>query len=105
MKKGKVYVKTSELKVESIPALMIGRFAVQKQWRGKGIGRFMMRHIVGLALEMQQYQGLRLLVLNAKPGSVRFYQRMGFDFTDDRAEKNKRNKTMFLDLEAIKDVA
>lgn len=105
-KKGKVFYKSRELHLEDVPALMIGRFAVQTRWKRRGIGKAMMRHIVGMAFALNELHACRLLILNAKPNeeSVRFYRAMKFEFTDDHAEKNRRNKTMFLDLKELEGV-
>jgi GNAT superfamily N-acetyltransferase len=107
VKKGKVFFKSGELRLEAVPALMIGRFATAKAWKRKGIGTAMMRYIAGRAFAMEdEYAACRLLILNAKPNeeSIQFYRGMGFAFTDDHAEKSRRNKTMFLDLHELKDV-
>ena len=52
----------------------IGRMAVLKEWRGKGVGSTLMRHLMkeAAALEIQQ------LTLNAQAYAVGFYARFGF---------------------------
>jgi predicted GNAT family N-acyltransferase len=52
----------------------IGRMAVLKEWRGKGVGGALMRHLLkeAAALEIQQ------LTLNAQAYAVGFYARFGF---------------------------
>lgn len=52
----------------------IGRMAVLKEWRGKGVGDALMRHLLKEAatLEIQQ------LTLNAQAYAVGFYARFGF---------------------------
>ena len=52
----------------------IGRMAVLKEWRGKGVGDALMRHLLkeAAALEIQQ------LTLNAQAYAVGFYARFGF---------------------------
>jgi predicted GNAT family N-acyltransferase len=52
----------------------IGRMAVLKEWRGKGVGDALMRHLMkeAAALEIQQ------LTLNAQAYAVGFYARFGF---------------------------
>ena len=52
----------------------IGRMAVLKEWRGKGVGDALMRQLLkeAAALEIQQ------LTLNAQAYAVGFYARFGF---------------------------
>lgn len=101
---GQIKRKQKEV-IESIPAIKIGRFAVHSRLQKKGIGRFMMRYIVGLALSSDAV-AVRLLILEAYPTSQPFYQKLGFQFTEEKKrERGRRNRTMFLDLEALKDVA
>lgn len=52
----------------------IGRMAVLKEWRGKGVGGALMRHLLkeAAALEIQQ------LTLNAQAYAVEFYAKFGF---------------------------
>ncbi|MFA5861442.1 MAG: hypothetical protein WDA16_07075 [Candidatus Thermoplasmatota archaeon] len=49
---------------------------------------------------------MRLLVLQAMPDAQAFYARRGFHFTIEKdKERGKRNRTMFLDLDQVADVA
>jgi len=49
---------------------------------------------------------VRLLVLQAMPDAQAFYARRGFHFTIEKdKERGKRNRTMFLDLDQVADVA
>ena len=52
----------------------IGRMAVLKEWRGKGVGDALIRHLMkeAAALEIQQ------LTLNAQAYAAGFYARFGF---------------------------
>lgn len=59
-----------------------------------------------MALETKGKMGVRLIILQAKPESIQFYERCGFQLTfETKREKRRRNRTMFLDLHAIEDVA
>jgi GNAT superfamily N-acetyltransferase len=100
----KSFTEYPNLDLENIPALLIGRFAVAKKWHRKGIGRMMMRHIMGMAQEFGDTQGARLLILNAtSEDAVKFYESMGFALTDKRQERGRRQRTMFFDLKALDD--
>ncbi len=52
----------------------IGRLAVLKEWRGKGIGSAIMKRI----LEEMNNRGLEKAMLNAQTTAISFYERLGF---------------------------
>lgn len=93
--------------LDSIPATKIGRFAVDKRVQSKGIGKLMMRYIVGYAVAQNEgIAAVRLLVLQAVPTAQAFYTRRGFWYTIEKdRERGRRNRTMFLDLDQLRDVA
>jgi predicted GNAT family N-acyltransferase len=57
-----------------LPDGHVGRLAVLPAWRGKGVGRAMLAHL----LEAARLRGQRQLVLNAQTSAAGFYARMGF---------------------------
>jgi predicted GNAT family N-acyltransferase len=56
------------------PEGRIGRMAVLKEWRGKGIGRALMERLVAEAQKTQMHQ----VTLHAQTQAVDFYQKFGF---------------------------
>jgi predicted GNAT family N-acyltransferase len=52
----------------------VGRMAVLKEWRGKGVGRALMRRLLEEAIKRQIQQ----VVLNAQAYAVEFYAKFGF---------------------------
>lgn len=52
----------------------IGRMAVLKDWRGRGIGRALLQTLLDLALK----QGLPRVTLSAQTHALGFYERAGF---------------------------
>lgn len=91
--------------IKNIPAIKIGRFAVHNRLKRRGIGTMMMRYIVGLAVSNENI-AVRLLILEAYPESQPFYTALGFKFTEEKdRERHRRNRTMFFDLDEIRDVA
>jgi predicted GNAT family N-acyltransferase len=52
----------------------IGRMAVLKKWRGRGVGSALLQFTLGLARRMQ----LESVSLNAQTHAIGFYQRYGF---------------------------
>lgn len=94
------HVKEGAIRVESFPSLKIGRLAVQREFQGQGIGRLLIRRIAAIAYESST--AVRLLTVNAKQGSVDFYEKCGFEMTREvKRERNRRERTMYLDLLAI----
>jgi len=102
----KSFSRMSEMRMESIPAVKIGRLAVSKKWQGKGIGRALIDHVAGMALVMGQQFGVRLLIVEARKESEDFYLKCGFELTvPTRRQRSRKNRTMFFDLAKIKDIA
>ncbi len=99
LKQVKSFSKLARMKLETIPALKIGRLAVDRRYQSRGVGRLLLRYIAGMAIEIGRGTGIRLLILQAKPQSVSFYLKAGFQLTYEvKRERGRRNRTMFLDL-------
>ncbi len=60
--------------VRLLPDGHIGRMAVLKKWRGKGIGSAMMSKV----LEEISNRGIQEAILNAQTTAIRFYEKFGF---------------------------
>ena len=71
----------ADMNVEAVPALKIGRLAVDVRFQKRGIGRVLVNYIAGLALEPMGQAGVRLLMVQAKPESIEFYKKCGFQLT------------------------
>ncbi len=87
-----------------LPVLRLARLAVDKSAAGRGTGRRLVRHVLGMALRMADDIGCVGVVVDAKPEAVAFYERLGFHKQDvvigasgDRPEPHP----MFLPLSAI----
>ena len=94
----------ADMRLDALPALKIGRLAVDKKYQNLGLGRFILKYIAGMALEMAGRVGVRLLILQAKPESLPFYAKFGFGLTYETSrERGRRNRTMFMDLFAVPD--
>ncbi len=57
-----------------LPDGHIGRMAVRRAWRGRGVGRALLRHLLALARE----HGHACVALNAQVHALEFYAREGF---------------------------
>jgi len=105
LKTYKSFTRFSELKLESLPAVKIGRLAVAKEWQNKGLGRLLVKNIIGLALNLGKLRTARLIIVQAKPKAIGFYRKCGFQMTfETKREKKRKNRTMFLDLHSVEDI-
>lgn len=105
LKHVKSFSKFAEMRLESLPAVKIGRLAVAKELKRRGIGRIIIKYIIGMAQELGGRMGVRLLIVQSKQESMEFYEKCGFILTvETKREKKRRNRTMFLDLYHIPDV-
>lgn len=100
----KSFSKSQELHLEAYPAWKIGRFAVQKKWHRKGVGRLIVRRIMGEIKAIARTAAIRLVILETKPlpETISFYESVGFEFvTMTHGNKKRRNRTMFIDLHKV----
>jgi len=101
------FSKLSEYHVNELPALLIGRLAIDLNWQKKGVGRYIIQRIAMMALDQSRNQGIRLLVVQAKEEAFDFYTKCGFDFVMESRKEMKRFKargtrTMFFDVSSLK---
>lgn len=61
-----------------IPAILLGRLAVDREAQGKGIGPALLRHAMELTVAAGDTVGVRMLVVTAlHPTAAEFYERYG----------------------------
>ncbi len=61
-----------------IPAILLGRLAVDRQAQGHGLGAALLRHAMELTVAASDAIGVRMLVVTAlHPAAARFYERFG----------------------------
>jgi len=60
-----------------LPDGHIGRMAVLRTFRGKGVGHALLERLIGIAAARRD----RIVVLNAQTHAVDFYRRSGFEVT------------------------
>lgn len=100
------FTKLGEYRVEGIPAISIGRLAVDIKWQCKGVGRMIIQRIAMYALDSSKYSGTRLPIIQAKQDAFDFYKKLGFEFVEDTKREKQRFKargtrTMFFDIKAL----
>jgi len=105
LKTWKSMSRLAEMRLETIPALKIGRLAVDSRFHHRRVGQHLVNYIAGMALEARETMAVRLLILQAEPDSKVFYERLGFEYTFlTGRERGREKRTMFLDLQAIEGV-
>ncbi len=61
-----------------LPVLRLARLGVDTRAQGLGVGRALLGHVLGLAVEQRDRIGCVGVVADAKPDAVAFYERYGF---------------------------
>lgn len=63
-----------------IPAVLLGRLAVDREHQGRGIGAVLLRHAMALTDSVSEAIGVRVLVVNAlDEAAAAFYEQYGFE--------------------------
>ncbi|MDD1724360.1 MAG: GNAT family N-acetyltransferase [Methanospirillum sp.] len=61
-------------KYERFPALLIGKFAIDDRYHGKGLGTQLMDYVYALTIKLSENTGCRYLIVESKPTSAWFYE-------------------------------
>ena len=62
-----------------IPAVLLGRLAINRDWRGRGLGGYLLRDVVHRARRAAREVPARLIIVHAiSPDAEAFYQHYGF---------------------------
>jgi GNAT superfamily N-acetyltransferase len=62
-----------------LPAILLGRMAVDNRHQRKGLGAAMLKHFITKAIEVSEKVGVRLVLVHAKDAqATRFYLHHGF---------------------------
>ncbi len=61
-------------KYERFPALLIGKFAIDDRYHGKGLGTQLMDYVYALTIKLSENTGCRYLIVESKPSSAWFYE-------------------------------
>ncbi len=84
------------------PAIKIARLATHKDWGGRGIGLFMVKQCMAIAIVIsRRYAGCRFITVDAYKERVGFYQKYGFKLVESTKNKNKP-KLYFNHIELLK---
>jgi GNAT superfamily N-acetyltransferase len=62
-----------------LPAILLGRMAVDSHHQGRGLGGAMLKHFMTKAIEVSEKVGVRLVLIHAKDEQAKdFYRHHGF---------------------------
>lgn len=79
-----------------IPALRIARLAVSNDFKGKGVGKWLLTQSFKKILQVAEVTGLYFIIVDAKESSKSFYEHYGF------IKLNDNNLTYFLPVETVR---
>ncbi len=91
-----------------LPVLRLARLAVDESFRGRGLGKQLLRFVLQLALRMADEFGCIGVVVDAKPGAKPFYQQLGFfelDVLEGQSPARPAVTAMFLSVREIAEAA
>lgn len=98
----------SKLPRYPLPILRLARLAVDQTAQGQGVGTALLRFIFRLALRLAGEYGCVGVVVDAKPGAVPFYERLGFfalEVLEGHGAARPVPTSMFLPLEDVRTAA
>jgi GNAT superfamily N-acetyltransferase len=73
---------------DPVPALLLGRLAVDRHYNGRGVGTALVAHVLATALELNTHAAARAVVVNAiSPNARRWWEHLGFHPFDPDAEE------------------
>lgn len=80
---------------KSIPALKIARLSTHREREHEGIGSKMVTIAFSYLFEIVRYAGCRVMTVDSKKGCEGFYQRFGFNITNQTRDDHT---PMYLDI-------
>jgi GNAT superfamily N-acetyltransferase len=86
-----------------LPVLRLARLGVDTRAQGLGIGKALLGHVLGLAIEQRERLGCVGVVTDAKPDAVTFYAGLGFQALEGASQGLLITEPlpMFLGIETI----
>ena len=103
MDRTKWYCSSRRLPSYPLPVLRLARLGVDTRAQGLGIGKALLRHVLGLAIEQRDRLGCVGVVTDAKSEAVHFYEGLGFVALEGVREGMLAGEPlpMFLGIETI----
>jgi GNAT superfamily N-acetyltransferase len=73
---------------DPVPALLLGRLAVDRHYSGRGVGTALVAHVLATAVELNTHAAVRAVVVNAiNPKARRWWEHLGFHPFDQDEEE------------------
>lgn len=87
-------------RVRYYPAIKIARLGISVAHQKQGIGKELIKYVLGLAHRINQDIGVgcRFITVDAYPQSVDFYKKCGFEFNKEKSYQDKTHPSMRYDL-------
>ena len=92
-----IYYPIQKRHLSNIPSVKIGRLAIDKTFKGKGLGRIIIDTIINHCIDLNEDQACRVITVDAYAQAVNFYHKIGFEFLTKLDEEDE-TRLMFLDL-------
>ena len=70
-------------KYRQVPAVKIARIATDLKYQGRGLGSYLIDYATAVALEVKKFIGCTLVITDALPEKISWYQRRGFIMSMD----------------------
>jgi GNAT superfamily N-acetyltransferase len=80
--------KPSSIRYKHIGVMKLAQLGVDHHFKGRGLGRFIVSDMIGLAREVSEYVACRYVALDAEPNLVDWYVAQGFRI--NRSEQRQR---------------
>jgi GNAT superfamily N-acetyltransferase len=77
-----------------VPGICIGQLGVDVQFRGKGLGTFLIKHAISIANKIHDFAACRIIYCEAFDDAIDFYRKHGFHLVEQQVNRNR----MYLDL-------
>ena len=74
---------------QNFPSLMIGRLAVDKKHQRQDCGTELCKFAVANAMELRDRIGCQFVIVNAKPDSIGFYEKTGFQMGPNQLKRRE----------------
>jgi len=89
-----------DIKLKYFPSIKIGRLAVNKEFKGNGVGTWIIKWVIGYALKIRMGHGIRYLSVDAynQVGVINFYENNKFSIYNQKKNKKKLNIPMYMIL-------
>jgi len=98
---GRTLFKARSAQVRNTPAILVGRIAVDRGWKNRGVGTIIFKRILSTAISVNNRLAVRILAVHSLEGSVGFYEKVGFK---ELPGMNSYPRLMFFDILRAKEI-